>query len=610
MKRKSPKYSNLLEVIVLLSIIIIINIIGGFKFFRIDLTEDKLHTLNEKTIDFLNNEVEDIINIELYLTGDLPPILEKLKRNIEEQLNEFKAYAGNKVKYVYIDIEDDPALKEERIQEMLGQKMYPSAITIMDQGSKIDKIIWPVAIIRYGTKIQYVNFLDGQQRVSASLIETATNNIEYRFMSAFWKLAGKPRQRISFLKGHGELTSVERFSLSKQLFDFYNIDTVSIIQFDKEKSISYEKLDALNDKDMVIIAKPQTGFTEKEQFILDQYIMKGGKVIWAIDMIKDYEDSLYVANTPFTQAEYNSELVSIEKMIYKYGVGIKMDIVANQMCAPKYRNDVRWNKSIAKGEGVVPEWYLYPWVTMEGSELLKNVPRVKLKFPSSLKENTGVESVKKQVILESDVKHKIMPPTLRITYTEADKLYNPEVVSDNKFTGEKVPLAYYLEGEFPSYVASSTLSPDLKLFLDKSGYNFKKSSVPNTMAVIGDGDIFKDDAFYFDSITMSYQPFAQYLIPIKENYSLIASDISIEPIFNGEKMYGNTIFMHNLVDKMLGNEYLIPLRSRMKTPRFLNYDEVDLNRKHWQTVNLIFPVIIVIAFGVIQFFIRKRRYAL
>jgi ABC-2 type transport system permease protein len=608
MKRKSPKYSHILEVIILLGLIIIINIIGSFKFFRLDLTEDKLHTLNEKTIDFLEQEVEDIINIELYLTGDLPPILEKLKRNIEERLSEFKAYAGNKVKFVYIDIQEDPALEEERIKEMIDQKMYPSAITIMDQGSKIDKIIWPIAIIRYGTKTEYVNFLDGQQRVSASLIETATNNIEYRFMSAFWKLAGKERQRISFLKGHGELTSVERFSFSKQLFDFYNIDTVSIIQFDKEKGIYYEKLDALNDKDMVIIAKPQFGFTEKEQFVIDQYIMKGGKVIWAIDMIKDYEDSLYVANTSFTQAAFNSDLTSIEKMIYKYGVGIKMDIVANQMCAPKYRNDVRWNKTIAKGQGVIPEWYLYPWVTMENGELMRNVPRVKLKYPSSLKENTGVETVKKQVILESDVKHKIMPPTLRITYADADKLYNPEVITDNKFTGEKVPLAYYLEGEFPSFVASSTLSPELKLFLDKSGFNFKKSSIQNTMAVIGDGDIFRDEVFYFDG--QNHQPFAPLMIPIKETDPLIASDISIEPIYNGEKMYGNTVFMHNLVDKMLGNEYLIPLRSRMKTPRFLNYDEIDLNRKHWQTVNLIFPVIIVIALGLVQFFIRKRRYAI
>jgi len=100
------------------------------------------------------------------------------------------------------------------------------------------------------------------------------------------------------------------------------------------------------------------------------------------------------------------------------------------------------------------------------------------------------------------------------------------------------------------------------------------------------------------------------MIPIKETDPLIASDISIEPIYNGEKMYGNIVFMHNLVDKMLGNEYLIPLRSRMKTPRFLNYDEIDLNRKHWQTVNLIFPVIIVIALGLVQFFIRKRRYAI
>ncbi len=608
MKRKSPKYSNILELIIIIAIIILVNFIGSFKFFRWDLTEDKLHTLNEKTIEFLEKEVEDVINIELYLTGDLPPILEKLKRNIEERLTEFKAYAGNKVKFTYTNIDEDPALQEERIKEMIDQQMYPSAITIMEQGSKIDKIIWPVAIIRYGSKVEYINFLDGQQRVSASLVENATNNVEYRFMSAFWKLAGKERQNISFLKGHGELTSVERFSLAKQLFDFYNIDTVSIIQYDKDKGIAYEKLDALDEKDMIIIAKPQTGFTEKEQFVIDQYIMKGGKVIWAIDMIKDYEDSLYVANTPFTQAAYNTELTSIEKMIYKYGVGIKMDMVANQMCAPKYRNDVRWNKTIAKGQGVIPEWYLYPWVTKEGSELLKNVPRVKLKFPSSLKENTGVTTVTKEVILESDVKHKIMPPTLRITYTDADKLYNPEVITNNVFTGEKVPLAYYLEGEFPSYVASSTLSPSLKSFLDKSGYFFKKSSVPNTMAVIGDGDIFRDEVFYFDG--QNHQPFAPLMVPIRESDPLIASDISIEPIFNGEKMYGNTIFMHNLVDKMLGNEYLIPLRSRMKTPRFLNYDEVDLNRKHWQTVNLIFPLIIVVLFGVIQLFIRKRRYAL
>jgi ABC-2 type transport system permease protein len=607
MKRKSPKFQNILEVSILLGLILIINIISSFKFFRLDLTEDKIHSLNEKTIDFLQYEVEDIINIELYLTGELPPIVEKLKRSIAERLNEFKAYAGNKVKYVYVDIEEDPNLTNERIKEMIDQKMYPSTITIMDQGSKIDKMIWPIAIIRYGTKTEYINFMDGQQRVSASLIDAAVNNLEYRFMSAFWKLAGKPRQNISFLKGHGELTSVERFSVARQLFDFYNIDTVAITQFDKDKGFAYEKLNALEGKDMLIIAKPKYAFTEKEMFVIDQFIMKGGKVIWAIDMINDYEDSLYVANTYFTQAEYNTDLASLEKMIYKYGVGIKMDIVANQLCAPRLRNDVRWNKNIPKGQGVIPKWYLYPWVTKEGSELLKNVPRVKLKYPSSLKENTGVD-VKKTVILESDVKHKVMPPTLRITYEDAEKLYNPEEITGNQFSGEKVPLAYLLEGEFTSIVASSTLSPDLKLFLDKSGYFFKKKSVATSMAVIGDGDIMRDEVFFFDGQT--HQPYAQLLQPIREKDPLIASDISIEPIFNGEKMYGNTVFMHNLVDKMLGNDYLIPLRSRMKTPRFLNYDEIELNRKHWLMVNLIFPLIIVVLMGVIQFFIRKKRYAI
>jgi gliding-associated putative ABC transporter substrate-binding component GldG len=606
MKRKSPKYQHILEVIILLGIIVIINIIVSFKFFRLDLTEDKIHSLNEKTIEFLQYEVEDVINIELYLTGDLPPIVEKLKRNIEERLNEFKAYAGNKVKYVYVDIEEDPNLTNERIKEMIDQKMYPSTITIMDQGSKIDKMIWPIAIIRYGTKTEYINFMDGQQRVSVSLIDAAVNNLEYRFMSAFWKLAGKPRQTISFLKGHGELSSVERYSVARQLFDFYNIDTVAITQFDKEKGYAFEKLNALDGKDMIIIAKPKYAFTEKELFVLDQYIMKGGKVIWAIDMINDYEDSLYVANTFYTQTEYNSELASLEKMIYKYGVGIKMDIVANQMCAPRLRNDIRWNKNIPKGQGVIPKWYLYPWVTQEDSELLKNVPRVKLKYPSSLKENTGVD-VQKTVLLSSDVKHKIMPPTLRITYDDAEKLYNPEVITGNQFSGERVPLAYLLEGEFTSIVASSSLSPDLQMFLDKSGYFFKKQSVHTSMAVIGDGDIMRDEVFFFDGQT--HQPYAQLLQPIREKDPLIASDISIEPIFNGEKMYGNTVFMHNLVDKMLGNEYLIPLRSRMKTPRFLNYDEIELNRKHWQMVNLIFPLIIVVLLGIIQFFIRKKRYA-
>ena len=214
MKRNSPKFRHILEVLIAITLIIVINIIGNVKFARLDLTEDKLHTLSPKTIDFLENEIDQVINIEIYLDGEFPAFIQKLKNTIKEKIEEFQAYAGKKVKFRFINPNEDKELANELKQQLAELGLYPSFILSKEEGSEEFTEIWAGAKILYGEKQQAIQFLPGGNfLVSPAHVNEAINQLEYNFVKAFWQLTNQSRDNIAFLRGHGELTNAEAWSI-------------------------------------------------------------------------------------------------------------------------------------------------------------------------------------------------------------------------------------------------------------------------------------------------------------------------------------------------------------------------------------------------------------
>ncbi len=630
MKRKSPKFRHVLEVLIAIALIIVVNIIGNVKFARLDLTEDKLHTLSPKTIDFLENEIDQVINIEIYLDGEFPAFIQKLKNTIKEKIEEFQAYAGKKVKFRFINPNKDKELAKELKQQLAQLGLYPSFILSKEEGSEEFTEIWAGAKILYGEKQQAIQFLPGGNfLVSPAHVNDAINQLEYNFVKAFWQLTNQSRDNIAFLRGHGELTNAEAWSIQYELKQFYNVDTVQIIdsvyvvinpagQLNSEgkelfknnfltkeeyidivdslpkensslddndenkftaKIVGKENLKALDKFQAVVIAKPTKSFNEKEKYIIDQYVMKGGKVFWLIDNLDVPEDSLAISEVVHT-FQYD---LNLDDMLFKYGARVNKNLVADINSGPIMRKN---------SYKVLDHWFLYPTLTNQNtSELTHNVAPIKIRYGSTV-EAVGSQDIKKTVILETSKNYKVLPARFRISYGYNQHGYRPidSLRTDSDVTK---PIALMLEGEFTSHYKGRITDK----FINDPAANYREKSKANKMVVIGDGDLIRNE------------------LGMSEKGQLLPYGLQFEPLVRDQNnqvatMYGNGIFFANLMDRMMGNEHLISLRSRMKIVRLLNREEVSLNRKSWQTFNLTIPVILVVLLGLVQWYIRRRKFAL
>lgn len=569
--KRSTKFKHLLEIVIAAVLIILFNYIASFKFTRIDLTEDKLHTLSPRTEEFLTTEIDHVINIDVYLDGELPAYIQKLKNAIQEKIEEFKAYGGSNIKYRFINPNEDEVLAEEYKKELADLGLYPTYIVDKGAGSEEFMEIWPGAKVMYGDQQKAIQFLPGGNFLASPYhVSTAINQLEYNFIKVFWQLTKNERKTISFLRGHGELNNAEAWAIQYELKQFYEVDTVRIID-----STGNENLRALDKSDGLIIAQPKSQFTEKEKYVIDQYIMNGGKVFWAIDLVDVNEDSLSIE--PMIYSELLD--VNLDNMLFKYGARINKNLVTDASCAPTTRRD---------NYKVLNNWFFYPLVTKNDSKYTNNVAPVRLKYASSL-DPVGDENVKKTVLLETSNQYKIMPAKTRISYLFLDG-YNP-TKSDELPENPTQPLALLLDGTFTSHFKGRINNE----FANNKDSKFKESSVPNKMVVISDGDIIKNE------------------FGISEQGRMLPYGLQFDPNVRDQNnqvvpVYGNGVFFTNIVDELMGNEYLIPLRSRMKVQRLLNMQEVSANKRYWQQLNIVIPIILVLVFGLLQWFIRKRRY--
>ena len=629
------------QFVFLLLFLFLINIFSSYKFVRLDLTEDKLHSLTNPTITLLNN-LEDIVSVDVYLEGDdFPAELQKLNFSLKERLDEFKAYGGNKLKIRYINLDEDKELSADFRKQIYEEGLDPSYVQVM-QDNKLELLeIWAGVILRQGEVTVPIQLLQGGEfTINQHIINRFNDRIEYKIIQGLLQLTRTSVKRISFLRGHQEINNADAWSIRNKLLEFYAVDTVqlsslkthiykksvdfanssfdsiiaigdtsfiikndTISLFDKQEvilgaknyisryfQIQYlnskrrnplnisEDLRALDNTDCLIIAKPKNPFSDKEKYIIDQYIMRGGKVLWLVDMMDVNEDLL--RDTSFIMSEVIEH--DLDNMLYKYGARVNKDIITDSRCAPVIRKD---------GLGNLLSWFFYPTVTsINHNELIHNVAPIKLRYASSV-DSTGLGDVKKTVILESSSSYKQFRQTT-VNYKNLFN-YNPENF-DVPADKNNVPLALLLEGEFSSHFKGRDSDKNFKKFISDSAVKFKEKSIPTSMVVIGDGDIIKND-----------------FINLKGNLTPVM--LAFEPANYGTAdfvpKYGNSVFILNVIDKLLGNDVLIPLRSRMKFPRLLAKQAITTDRKYWQMLNLFLPILSVAFLGLIIILFRKRKFS-
>ena len=564
----------------LIAIIVIANYILSFFYGRFDLTEDKRHSLSPNTITLLedDNRIEDRIFLKVYLAGDLPADIKKISNAIQEKLDEFANFSGDKIQYEFIDPngEDDPDFNLEVQKNIYKDGIRPCDIQILKSGQLEVKTIWPGAIIEYkgitADRIQFFNKrIIYSNEDARGLADRTINNLEYQLISAIRRVTAENKQTIAFLQGHNELDAWQTAEVRGGLARYYLTKDVEI----------NGQLNALDEVDALIVAQPKKAFNEKDKFIIDQFIMNGGKVLWFIDPIDVNRDSLYMTGETFGI----SANLNIEKdMIYKYGVRLNSNTIIDKDCAPTY----------VPGHPLeILDWYFYPNLQRSTHPITKNIYPVKAEYASSIDlVNEDDKDVTKTVLLHSSFNSKAFKSPVRINFG----IVNVEPKFNSTEGEGDFPVAVMLEGQFTSAFENRVSD----VIVGSPDFSMRNKGDSTKMLVVSDGDIISNEV---DSKVQDGQTL----------YKAIPMEVDVFGVQNAngspKYVYGNKDFVLNCIDYMLDDFSLIDVRAKTITMRVLDMQKINEEKDFWQLLNILFPILFIILLNLVQHIIRIRKYA-
>jgi gliding motility-associatede transport system auxiliary component len=562
LQRTSLRNQNVIRLLLLAGIILLVNIISSFYFTRIDLTTEKRFTLSPTTIKLVS-ELEDIIYVRVFLEGDFPPGFRNLQNATRELLDELRIYANGNIEYEFINPSDntDAKARDDMYRQLASKGIQPTNLREQGQGSESQKIIFPGALITYRSKEVPLMLLQDQAGESPEqMLNNSIQLLEYAFANTIRKIKSVAPQRVLFLTGQGEADEGHVADITRELKSFYEVE---------RKSID-EKLTALKGFDAVIIASPSSAFSDKDKFVIDQYIMKGGKVIWLVDGANADMDSLQ--NNDYTMAMAND--VNLGDMLFRYGARINYDLVLDLQAAPI--PIVTGYVGNRPQQSLLP-WYYFPVVIPDSKHpVVNNLNAIRFEFASSM-DTVGPPAIKKTVLLQSSKysKNFVAPVKVDLEIMKDE----PDV---NQFNRSSLILALLLEGEFTSNFKNRLVGQ----ISDNDDIGFSEKSVNTAMIVVADGSVIKNG--------------------IKKSTGTVVP-LGLDRYTN--QVFGNKNFILNCVDYLCDDSGLMTVRSKEFRLRLLDKTRVDTEKKYWQLFNILLPVLLLLCLAVFKYIYRRRKYA-
>lgn len=572
MKKKQIRIQNIVQLLLLLAIIVLVNLISRYANHRFDLTQEKRYTLAPTTKNFLK-DLDDVLFVKVYLEGDqLPAGFQRLQKATLELMEEFRVFAGKNLEFEFINPSESPDLQTRReVYDQLAADglMYFNVTTEEEGGATATIPVFASAMVSYRTHGQQfdrpVNFFQGSSsnQINDETINRAIENLEYEFISAMRVITREMVPRVAFITGHGELNELESFSLFTSLSTFYRVEYVEIKQ----------KLNALDDFDAIIVADPKSAYPEKDKFIIDQFIMRGGKVLWMVDAVK--VDMNVLADTNEVLSEANA--ISLGDILFDYGVKVNSTLIQDIQCAAIPVN--------AAGPDQAPQWqpvpfFYFPLISPnQDNPITRNLNMIRMEFVSPLDTVGEDPEIKKTILLTSSNRSRIRRQPVRVSFD--DVAAKPDL---SRFPMRDLPVAVLLEGKFPSFyqnrLSEQWTNNEVYKILDES-------QVPTKMIVIGDGDVGRN---FVSTTTGQPKP----LVLGWDRYYQV--------------LYANKDFLLNCMNYLLDDQGVMGVRSREVQLRLLQYEEITENKAKWKLINLILPVVLVLLFGISYSIIRKRKY--
>ncbi len=565
--KKNLKKQNIIQLIIALVIILLVSYISSNIYFRLDLTADKRYTLSDATVEILDS-LEDVVYIEIYLDGEMPIGFQRMQKSIHELMDEFRVIANSEIQYQFINPSksSDQSKRNAIYQDLYDRGLNPTNVKDRDEeGGLAEKILFPGAIITFQEKETPINLLVNNPGLSAEVnLNNSIQSLEYEFIDAIRKITTKQRKKIAFIEGQGELDEFYTGDITRTLNEYYEIDRVTIKEY----------INILDPYDAVIIAGPTEQYTEKSKFIVDQYIMNGGKVLWFVESVKISMDSLSTGGATF--ALMND--INLSDQLFKYGVRVNPNVIQDVQCAV-----IPVNTAIA---GTQPKFAPAPWLYFplllapDNNSVTKNLNMIKSEFPSLIDTVGNNSEIKKQVILTSSPNSRVLNVPLLVSLTQVSEKLDPLT-----FNQPNNPVAVILEGQFESVFKNRMINK----YIAGQEFNFKEKSEFTRMIVVSDADIIKNDVRQrADGIFITPLGYDRYT----------------------KQTYGNKEFVMNAVHYLVDESGILDIRSREFKLRLLDKSKIQEEKTKWKIINTILPVLFIILFAILLAYIRKRKYTL
>ncbi len=541
-----------------LGALVLFNLLGSFVYKRLDLTEDSRFTLSDPAKEVVKKFDSPVI-IDILLDGNVPSEFSKLKSETVQLVKSFSSLNDN-VKFNLVNPLEDEAQSQQTILDLQRIGLTPANVTIEEGGKVSQELIFPWAMVNHNNQTVKVPLLKNKLGSnSEERINNSVQHLEYAFADAFTKLNLEHKKSVAVIKGNGQLEDIYIADYLTSIRDYYNI---GVITLDSVSKSPQKVLDQLNAFDLALIAKPTESFSDQEKYIMDQFIVQGGKSMWLIDQVAMEIDSLFAGEG--TALALPREL-NLNDFFFKYGVRINPVLV----------NDLYFTQIVlATGEGndsqynPVP-WYYNPMVFSKNNHPINsNIEAVRYQFASSM--DLLDNGYRKSVLLQSSPLSKTEGVPKQIGL---DVLKTPP--NKDSYTDSDLPLAVLIEGDFKSAFKNRVKPLKFENAIEEGG--------ANQMIVISDGDIIKNQLRQGQPLELGYDKWTN-------------------------SFYGNKEFLINCTNYLLNDDGLINIRNKKVSIPLLDPEKIVQNKTTWQLINIGLPVFATIIFAMVFGYVRKRKY--
>ena len=546
-------------VALLLGILILVGLALTVRF-RIDLTEEKRYSLHPSTLQLLEG-IDRPLHVDILLTGEqLPGGMRRLQKSIEETVRTFNAYSAENITVSYFDpLEVTDSLKEEFIYTLADYGIRPTNLFVNKATGQQEQLIFPGILVSDDTYETGALILKGERGMSAEqTLNASIENLEFELAQAIQKLLYPQKTALAMIIGHGELAEDDGFGMVEALNGRYELFKVPMEQA--------KKVEDLSSFAAVFILGPDSTFSDRELFLLDQYVMGGGNLVVAAEG----------ANLDLSQLAGEGALAlpqenSLDRLLFRYGIRVNKDLIQDL----NFGVIPVMGGNFGNQEQLVPlPWpYHFQAGRMYSHPITKGLDQVNFRYSSSL-DTVKADGVKKTPLLFSSDHSRILPLPHLISLTAFQ-----EPPLESEFALQNLPLAYLLEGEFTSLFKNRFVPEEF------AGIAVKNSGKGKVL-VLGDASVFQSQINLSD----------QEPLPLGED--LLA-----------QTTYANKQFLENILQYLTDPEGIIATRTKVLQIRPLNKVKVAEEKQMWQLINLGIPVLFLGLMGGLIGLLRVKRFS-